>query len=154
MPRSIQCVTEAHVAKSFSPSPDDLVVGPLTWPGLRGWATADPSGFGDPASGDFKIGAQVAAGTTVTVAVAAEARAYAGLNYGQTWSYSPAQAVTFHACPDTDTAYIGGFHVTGRRCVPFDVTVKGQASAGRADSDRLHRLPTRIVVSFFNGRCP
>jgi hypothetical protein len=145
---------EAHVAKSFSPSPDDLVVGPLTWPGLRGWATADPSGFGDPASGDFKIGAQVAAGTTVTVAVAAEARAYAGLNYGQTWSYSPAQAVTFHACPDTDTAYIGGFHVTGRRCVPFDVTVKGQASAGRADSDRLHRLPTRIVVSFFNGRCP
>jgi hypothetical protein len=144
---------EAHLEQTFSPSPDDLVVGPLTWPGLRGWATADPSGFGEPASGDFKIGAQVAAGTTVTVAVAAEARAYAGLSYGQTWSYSPAQAVTFHACPHADTAYVGGFHVIGRRCVPLDVSVQGQASAGWADSGRPHRPPTRIVVSFFNGPC-
>lgn len=106
------------------------------------WATADPSGYVTSASGnDFKVGAEIKAGATVTVSVPATAPGHAGLEYGQSWSYSPAQAVTFHACPDTDTAFIGGFHVEGRQCVPLDIAVGGAP-------------PTRVVVSFFNGPCP
>ncbi|MFD0524614.1 hypothetical protein [Paractinoplanes durhamensis] len=37
----------------------------------------------------------------------------AGLNYGQAWGYSPARAVTFHACADFDTAFIGVFTSPG-----------------------------------------
>ncbi|GAA3377238.1 hypothetical protein GCM10020367_52140 [Streptomyces sannanensis] len=140
-PRSIRCGPhEAHIEQPVRRSADDVVVGPLSWPDLKTWATADPRDFA-VSGDDFKIGVQLRAGTTVTVAVAPEARAYAGLNYGQAWSYSPAQAVTFHACPNTDTTFIGGFHVEGRRCVPLDLAV-GDAT------------PTRIVVSFFNGPCP
>jgi hypothetical protein len=64
----------------------------------------------------------------------------AGLDYGQASGYSPTSAVTFHACAAADTAFIGGFHVVGRRCVPFDV---------RED----HKASIRIVISFFNGPC-
>ncbi|MGC9671503.1 hypothetical protein ACNTMW_33790 [Planosporangium sp. 12N6] len=74
--------------------------------------------------------------------MAPEARAVAGLTYGQQWSYSPAEAVTFHACEAFDTVYIGGFHVVGRRCVPLDIRVGDQP-------------PTRVVISFFTGKpCP
>jgi len=142
-PRSIRCdVHEASVAHAIVRSADDVVVGPLGWPGLKTWATADPSGYVTSASGnDFKVGAEIKAGATVTVSVPAAAPGHAGLEYGQSWSYSPAQAVTFHACPDTDTAFIGGFHVEGRQCVPLDIAVGGAP-------------PTRVVVSFFNGACP
>jgi hypothetical protein len=141
-PRSILCDPhEAHIERTIQRSADDVVVGPLGWPHLKTWATADPGGFVTSASGnDFKIGVELQAGATVTVTVALEARTYAGLDYGQSWSYSPAQAVTFHACPHTDTAFIGGFHVEGHRCVPLDIRIGNAA-------------PTRIVVSFFNGRC-
>jgi hypothetical protein len=57
------------------------------------------------------------------------------------WHYSPAQAVTFHACPDADTTFVGGFFVRQDRCVPLDIRV-GDAR------------PVRIVVSVFAGRCP
>ena len=65
---------------------------------------------------------------------------YAGLDYGQAWGYSPASAVTFHSCLNADTAFIGGFHVECRRCVPLDVSEGGKP-------------PIRIVISFFNGSC-
>jgi hypothetical protein len=142
-PRSIRCDPhEAHIEQTIRRSTDDVVVGPLGWPHLKTWATADPSGFVTSASGnDFKVGAELEAGVTVTVAIAPDAPGDAGLDYGQLWPYSPAQAVTFHACPHTDTAFIGGFHVEGRQCIPLDIAV-GDAP------------PTRVVVSFFNGLCP
>ena len=141
--RDIRCVAgEAHLeATSFPSFPSDVVVGPLAWPRLRDWATADPAGYQmGGSSNDFKIGAEVSAGATVVVAVADEAKAYGGLDYGQAWNYSPTQAVTFHACQNTATAFVGGFHVVGRRCVPFDVTPLGG-------------LTTRVTVSFFAGSC-
>jgi hypothetical protein len=142
-PRSILCGPhEARIERTIQRSADDVVVGPLGWPGLKTWATADPSGYVTSASGnDFKVGAELDAGATVTVAIAPGAPGNAGLDYGQQWSYSPTQAVTFHACPHTDTAFVGGFHVEGRHCVPLDITV-GNAT------------PTRIVISVFNGPCP
>lgn len=141
-PRSILCRSnEAHAVQPVERSADDIVVGPLGWPSARKWATGDPAEWSDPTTGYVKVGAELTAGATVTVAIAPEASAYAGLRYGQAWGYTPAQAVTFHACNRGDTAYIGGFHVDGPRCVPLDVTI-GDAA------------PTRIVISFFNGVCP
>jgi hypothetical protein len=142
-PREILCAAEeAHLiaSGSFQSFDSDVVVGPLSWPQLKLWATADPSGYRMGGSeNDFKLGAQLKAGSTVTVSVAPEARAYAGLDYGQASGYSPALAVTFHACANSATAYVGGFHVEGRRCVPVDVSVDGMP-------------PVRIVISFFNGQ--
>ena len=141
--RDIRCVTgEAHLeADSFPSFPSDVVVGPLAWPRLKDWATADPADYQmGGSSTDFKIGAELTAGATVVVAVADQATGYAGLDYGQAWNYAPAQAVAFHACQSTATAFVGGFHVVGRRCVPFDVTPVGG--------------PTRrVTVSFFAGSC-
>jgi hypothetical protein len=142
-PRSILCdLREAHIEQTVHRSSDDVVVGPFGWPHLKTWATADPAGYVMSAAGDdFKVGAEVDAGATVTVTIAPDAPGHAGLDYGQSWSYSPAQAVTFHACPHSDTTFVGGFHVEGRQCVPVDIAV------GNAP-------PIRVVVSFFNGPCP
>ena len=142
-PRQILClVTEAHLTSPSFPAYDtDVVVGSLSWPQLKTFATADPTAYRDAQSAnDFKIGAQVKAGAVVTVSVAPEARAYAGLDYGQGWGYSPATAVTFHACATAETAFIGGFHVEGRHCVPFDISED-------------NKPPIRTVISFFNGAC-
>jgi hypothetical protein len=142
-PRQILCdVHEAHITSASFPSfATDVVVGSISWPELKTWATADPSGFRAGGSeSDYKIGAQVKAGATVTVSVSPEARAYAGLDYGQASHYSPTSAVTFHACATADTAFIGGFHVVGKHCVPFDVS-----------EDRKPSI--RTVISFFNGPC-
>jgi hypothetical protein len=139
--RTVRCTgTEAHVEGRRSGSPDDLTVGPLTWPGLKAWAGGDPAHYGDPASGDYKVGVTVLAGRTATVTVPATARGQLGLNYGQAYHYTPAAEVTFVACPAADTTYVGGFHLTGRGCVPLDVQVGESA-------------PTRVTVSFFAGRC-
>lgn len=142
-PRQILCqVTEAHLTSPSFPSfPTDVVVGSISWPELKTWATADPSGYRAARSAsDFKIGAQIKAGAVVTVSVAPAARVYAGLDYGQGSGYSPTSTVTFHSCATLETAFIGGFHVDGPHCVPFDI------SEGR-------KPPTRVVVSFFNGGC-
>jgi hypothetical protein len=124
----------------MSTAPGDLVVGSIKWPGLRTWATANPTDFGDPATGDYKIGAEVRAGSTVSVSIPADHAGSAGLKYGQGWDYSPTAAVTFHACAGSDTAYIGGFHIKSRGCVPLDIAENG-------------RPPTRVTVSFFAGAC-
>jgi hypothetical protein len=136
-PRAILCeVEEAHVDITFDPGRDDVVVGPFLWPSLRRWATANPADRGE--GNRYKLGVELKARSVVTVTVAPEARSIAGLTYGQRWSYTPAESVTFHACPNADTAFIGGFEVREHRCVPFDVTV-GDAP------------PVRVVVSFFTG---
>jgi hypothetical protein len=139
VPRSVGCVPEeSHMDASVAASSTHVTVGPLTWPGVRGWVDARPEDYGH--GGNYKVGAVVRAGAVVTVTVAPEARSDAGLNYGQRWGFSPAQAVTFRACADRDTAFIGGFHVQGRRCVPFDVRV-GDAA------------PVRVTIGFF-APCP
>ncbi|MFU8873025.1 hypothetical protein [Micromonospora sp. SL4-19] len=125
------------------PGPDDVVAGPMTWRGLKAMATGDPASFGyqDADGGHYKIGARVRAGATVTVTIGTEARGYAALAYGQAWGYRPVDGVTFSACPDADTWFVGGFVVKGHRCVPLDVTADGAR-------------PVRVVVSLFAGQCP
>lgn len=128
------------------PKPQDIVVGPLRWPGLKDRARANREGYGNQQSDGwhYKIGAEIAAGARVTVSVAPEARGKAGLGYGQQWDYTPAQKVTFHACPKARTAFVGGFVVagaTGRICLPLDIRT-GEAP------------PRRITVSLGAGKCP
>jgi hypothetical protein len=142
MPRSVRC-DEPIGPADWQQSPDDVAAGPLRWPHLKQWATSNPAGYGyhDSAGFHYKVGVELKAGSTVTVTVAPLARGQAGLEYGLRWGYRPAQAVTFHACPDADTAYVGGFFVKRNSCVPLDIQV-GNAR------------PVRIVVSVFAGRCP
>jgi len=143
MPRAIFCAGDPVGPQVWTRQPDDLVVGPLTWPHMRSWATASPTGYGyqDTSGFHYKIGALLRAGSTVNVTVAPEARGEAGLEYGLRWDYSPAQSVTFHACPTADTGFVGGFFVKKNRCLPLDVRV------GNAP-------PVRVVVSVFAGPCP
>jgi hypothetical protein len=131
---------EAHEMTTRTPHPRDVTAGALSWPGLAAWATADPAGYG-PGNGDYKLGAVIRAGAVVTVTVPESHRDVAGLRYGQAAGYRPAPSVTFQGCAYADTAYIGGFRIEGRRCVPFDVTGPGQP-------------PVRVTVSFFAGPCP
>lgn len=131
---------EAHQLTTWSPGPGDVTAGALSWPGLAGWATADPAARGDGAGG-YKLGVVIKAGAVVTVTVPDSHRDVAGLAYGQGSGYTATSAVTFQGCAYADTAYIGGFHVEGRRCVPFDVSAPGQP-------------PVRVTVSFFAGPCP
>ncbi|MET8787451.1 MULTISPECIES: hypothetical protein [unclassified Streptomyces] len=119
-------------------------MGPLRWPGLKGWKDGRPTDFGGRTADGwhYKIGAELERGSVVRVTVAPEARQRAGLGYGQEEGYTPAAEVTFRACPDADTAYVGGFYVQGdgRFCLPLDVRVG-------------HGPPRRIVVSVFSGDC-
>ena len=70
----------------------------------------------------------------------------AGLLYAEParLAETPAQAdhaVTFTACADHHTPFIGGFFVLEPRCVPLEI----RPAAGR---------PVREVISFFAGDCP
>ncbi|MFG2424996.1 hypothetical protein ACGFWD_39045 [Streptomyces sp. NPDC048448] len=78
----------------------------------------------------------------MTVSVAPEARQRASLSYGQEEGYTSAAEVTFSACPDSDTVYVGGFFISGdgRFCLPLDVQV-GKAPA------------RRIVIPVFSAAC-
>ncbi|MEU8820696.1 hypothetical protein [Actinoplanes sp. NPDC048796] len=136
-PRLITCVDEeAHGRATAAPAQNDLTVGPVTWPGLRSWAAADPDDFAGGQPGHYKVGIVVKAATTVTVSIAGPAR----LTYGQRAGYSPASSITFQACDDFDTVYFGGFHAPERTCVPVTVEERGEP-------------PVRATVSFFAGPC-
>jgi hypothetical protein len=75
MPRSIRCGEPAG-AYLWRLGPEDVVAGPLKWPGLKLWATADPAQYGyhDAAGFHYKVGAELKAGSPVTVTIAPEAR--------------------------------------------------------------------------------
>lgn len=143
----MRCGKEEALSRLASrPLPDktDVTVGPLRWSGLKAWQDGRQTDFGGR-TGDgwyYKIGTEIEQGSVVTVSVAPEARQRASLGYGQEEGYTPAAEVTFNACPDSDTAYFGGFFVSGdgRFCLPLDVRV-GKAAL------------QRIVISLFSSGC-
>ncbi|WP_327288066.1 hypothetical protein [Streptomyces sp. NBC_01198] len=130
---------------SSSPGHDDVTVGPLTLEGLRGLVGGDQNAHAvHNADGwHYLIGASVRDGGAVTVTIGAELRARAGLEFGGNQGMAPAPSVTFYACPDAATSYLGAFFVAGdgRACVPLDIRVGDGA-------------PQRVVISFFRGECP
>jgi hypothetical protein len=124
---------------------DDVTVGPLTLQGLRGLVAGDQEAHGVHNSDGwhYLIGASVRDGGSVTVTIGTEQRARAGLEFGGGQSMGPAPAVTFSACADAATSFLGAFFVAGdgRACVPLDIRPSDAA-------------PQRVVISFFHGECP
>jgi hypothetical protein len=135
----------ASPSKGRAAGKDDVTVGPLTWQGLGALATGDQRARGILNSGGwhYRISSVVHPNAVVTVTIGATQRARAGLEFGGEYGAAPAPAVTFHACPDGPTSFLGAFFIAGdgRACVPLDVRVGDE--------------PTRhVLISFFNGRCP
>jgi hypothetical protein len=125
------------------PGTDDVAVGPLLIPGLRTWAHARPDDYGH--DHQFKVGVQVRKGQTATLSIPAAFHQVAGLLYAEQSrsAQTPAEAdhaVTFTACADHHTPFVGGFFVLEPRCVPLEIRPAG----GR---------PVREVISFFAGNC-
>jgi hypothetical protein len=127
----------------YRPGRADFAIGPLLIPGLRGWAHARPASYGQ--DHQFKVGVLVRAGQTATLVIPAAFHRVAGLQYAeQVYSVQTSaeadHAVTFSACADHHTPFIGGFFVLEPRCVPLEIHPVG----GR---------PVREVISFFAGDC-
>lgn len=122
----------------------DVTIGPLTWRGLPGLATADQYTHGahDSDGWHYRISATVRPHSTVTVSIGAQQRARAGLEYGGGYGTTPAPAVTFHSCTEATTTFPGGFFIAGdgRACVPLDVRIGNSP-------------PKHVVISFFSGHC-
>ncbi|MYS24025.1 MULTISPECIES: hypothetical protein [unclassified Streptomyces] len=162
-PRPVRCVegtihplpsTSGTSAKSGAPnatpagppaSRNDVSAGALIWHGAAALATGDQKAHGvQNADGwHYRVDSEVWSSQQVTVTIGPDQRARAGLQYGIGYGMSPAPAVTFHGCPGAATVFIGAFFVAGdgRACVPLDV----RAGDGP---------PRRVVISFFDGRCP
>jgi hypothetical protein len=127
----------------YRPARTDLAVGPLLIPGLRDWAHARPDSYGH--DHQFKVGVLVRKGQTATLSIPAAFHQVAGLLYAEQSrsALTPAEAdhaVTFTACADHHTPFVGGFFVLEPRCVPLAIRPAG----GR---------PVREVISFFAGDC-
>ena len=127
----------------YRPGRADFAAGPLLIPGLRSWGHARPDSHGQ--DHQFKVGVQVRRGQTATLVIPAAFHRVAGLLYAQQarLAQTPAEAdhaVTFTACADHHTPFIGGFFVLEPRCVPLEIRPAG----GR---------PVREVISFFAGDC-
>jgi hypothetical protein len=127
----------------YRPGRADFAAGPLLIPGLRSWGHARPGSYGQ--DHQFKVGVLVRRGQTATLVIPAAFHRAAGLMYAQQArsAETPAEAdhaVTFTACADHHTPFIGGFFVLEPRCVPLEIRPLG----GR---------PVREVISFFAGDC-
>jgi hypothetical protein len=129
------------------PGTADVAVGPLLIPGLRSWAQARPDSYGHHHH-QFKVGVQVRKGQTATLSIPAafhQVAQVAGLLYAEPSRSAPTpaeadHAVTFTACADHHTPFVGGFFVLEPRCVPLEIRPAG----GR---------PVREVISFFASDC-
>jgi hypothetical protein len=127
----------------YRPVRADFAAGPLLIPGLRSWAHARPDSHGQDHG--FKVGVLVRRGQTATLVIPAAFHRVAGLLYAQQarLAQTPAEAdhaVTFTACADHHTPFVGGFFVLEPRCVPLEIRPAG----GR---------PVHEVISFFAGDC-
>jgi hypothetical protein len=148
-PRRLDCQNRnvwvpGEEKRPYRPDRTDLAVGPLLIPGLRSWARAEPVSLGQ--DHQFKVGVLVRKGQTATLSIPAAFQRVAGLLYaeGARSAQVPVEAdhaVTFTACADHHTPFVGGFFVLEPRCVPLEIRPAG----GR---------PVRAVISFFAGNCP
>lgn len=110
----------------------DLVIGPLSYPGLEdGYQNGgNPPGVHGGIR-FFKIGAQLPPGSTATVSIGASARAYAGIET-ETGPDAGYTVVTYQSCPATKQSglvfWVGGFTLVGRAsaCVPIEVAIRGE----------------------------
>lgn len=130
---TVDCDTARPEAlDSPPPGADDLIIGPLVYPGLgNGWNFDNPPEPDADGVTFFKIGATMPSDSTVTVSIGKAAQSHAGIltEQGPSVGYS---SVTYVGCSSaTHPArvwWVGGFTLVGRdsACVPLDVQVKGE----------------------------
>lgn len=138
---------QSRPANTSSVAPNDLVLGPLVYPGLGDGYPADP-----PPPADrygirfFKVGPLLPPASSVTVTVAPAAEDYAGIvtEGGRSGGY---RSVTYTSCAkDAQAGYvfwIGGFQLVdrARACVPLVVRIAGE------------RAPRRLAIAIPIGAC-
>jgi hypothetical protein len=138
---------QSRPANTSTTAPDDLVLGPLVYPGLLDGYQADP-----PPAADrygirfFKVGPLLPPATSVTVSIAPAAEDYAAIvtEGGRSGGY---RSVTYTSCAkDAQQGYvfwIGGFQLVGREraCVPLVVRTSG------------NREPRRLAIAIPVGAC-
>ncbi len=141
----VDCAMSRPIEDSESPTSDDLMIGPLRYPGLaHGYPSSTPS----LQDGILfaKIGAELLPDATVTVSVGSDARSWAGIatEGGPPAGYS---SVTYVSCAkgqNTDGVWwVGGFTLRNRTsgCLPLDVHVQGEESI------------RHTTVSFWDDTC-
>ncbi len=116
-------------------SSTDLVVGPLLYPGFDHGYNLTMNPPNQDGVRFFKVGTHLVNGSVVTVSVAPEAKAYAGIKT-ETGSAAGFTTVTYESCPGSQNGsvwWVGGFVLTGRPsgCLPLDIQVKGEATPRR-----------------------
>jgi hypothetical protein len=136
-----------------TPTPDDVVAGPLQFRGGRSYRSLTPAELRD--SPTLKVLVLVEAGATVTVTIPERQRSHAALLYLPS-KFDASRVrdgdwqVTFRGCRAGErglsagrrhTQFNGGFVVDGPRCLSLEVR-----SAGGA--------PKRVALPFAVGRCP
>lgn len=146
-PRQLYC-QDGFSVSSPALGTDDLVIGPLRYPGLRHGYSAylEPLTKPNyPGGGYFyKVGPELAAGATATIQIDPSASDYAALISADS-PQTGDQAITYHSCAKSKhgTFWPGGFILHGRStaCVPIRITV--------ADESAVHR----VVIALPAGAC-
>ena len=143
---TVDCAASRPRENPGAIQPEDLVLGPLVYRGLK---TGYPSAPLDAVDGIIfaKIGTELSPDATVTVSVAQEARSWAGIG---TEAGPPAGyfSVTYMSCPAAEHAngdwWVGGFTLRNQTsgCLPLDVQVHGEESV------------RHTVISFWDKACP
>ena len=155
----VTCATQVepgptpHSSSSTAPSPADIVVGPIRWPGLTRIATEDAGTYGDAAPDPrfvvVKAVMAISGTSAVTLSVPSEERDMVGLLYRRTDPTAIIRtprdadgADTLQTrCGHDPTYYAGGFVVAPGRCANLDVFVANRPTA-------LHG-----AISFGAGGC-
>jgi hypothetical protein len=132
----------ARQEPAVPPTDDDLIVGPLEYPGVaNGYRTPDGRPLEPDTHGQtyYKIGAEVATpAAEVTVGIGDGARDYAAIitENGREGGYSE---VTYSSCDDLPAGamnwWVGGFVLTGREsgCIPLEITTSNGSEIERVD---------------------
>jgi hypothetical protein len=136
-PAVLGCNAEAGITTPLRRGPADIVVGPVWFPNAKLLPTARPGGYGS--HGVYKIPPAIAAGTTVTLTIAASARH--NVQMRNPYLQAAASSITYHSCAHQRSFFPQSFAFThGRRrgCVPLDVRT--------APGNRVRHVTLRLFV--------
>lgn len=143
---TVDCAMSRAVDNPVPTQADDLVLGPLLYPGLL---AGYPQSLTEAVDGIIfaKIGTHLSPDATVTVSIAPEATSWAGIDT-ETGPPAGYLSVTYKSCPSSQHAagswWVGGFSLRNQisGCLPLNVQVQGEAST------------RRTVISFGAKTCP
>lgn len=129
------CANARKITSAF-PGPDDAVIGPLSYAGLRAFRASPVDEANWNGGYYYKSGAQLRPGVSVTVSIEGPAAAYTRI-VTESGPTDGARSVTYQSC-DRSAAmgswWVGGFVLYGRHsaCVPLLVSDPAGPAAHRA----------------------